>query len=164
MQRTIQINDDLLIGPQPTSDTLDELQQNGIQSVLNLRETLELEQPVSPEAERKAIEGRGMFYAHVPISTDSLDEVALEQLRLQLHHLPKPVYLHSWTGQRAVIAAALCLAVEHAWSGEETLEHIESLGVECSEEMARFIRAYVDQRPVPNLTSPAPELPAPLSQ
>lgn len=163
MQQTIRLNDDLVIGPQPTPNSLDELQRTGIQSVVNLRETREPEQPMSPDAERREVEERGMFYAHVPISTDSLDQVVIEQLQLHLHQLPKPIYLHSWTGQRSGIAAALCLAVNHAWSGDETLEHIENLGVECSEGMARFIRTYVDQRSLGNGAPPPLDL-APRSQ
>lgn len=149
MNHALQLNNELTVGPQPTPADLDQFAENGIQSVINLRNEGEDDQPLGPDAEAEAVKSRGMTYLHLPVSTGSVSHATVDEFRRALDELPKPVLVHCKSGKRAGAFAMMHLAAERGMSGEKTLEQAEQLGFECDQpQLKEFVKEYVDSHAV----------------
>lgn len=145
MGNTKQITQQVTVGPQPTATELQELKQQGFQSVVNFRTDGEEEQPLSPQAEGETVQGLGMNYLHVPVSTESMEAAAVDRFRAQLADLPKPVFAHCKTGKRAGAMVMMDMALEQGMSGQQTVENAKQRGFECDKpELVDFVKNYVD--------------------
>ena len=147
MQDRIQINDAVTVGAQPSAEQLEELQQNGFRSVVNLRTDGEEEQPLSPDDEGKKVAALGMTYYHEPVDSSAMGEAQVDRFRERFADLPTPVYAHCKSGKRAGAFVVMDMAVRQGMSGEQTLKQAEEMGFECEEpELKQFVSGYVDSR------------------
>ncbi|TWT77885.1 Beta-lactamase hydrolase-like protein [Posidoniimonas polymericola] len=145
MNHAQQLNDELIVGPQPSPSELDRFADDGVKTVINLRTAGEDDQPLGPDAEAEEVKSRGMTYLHLPVSMGSLGSATVDEFRRAFKELPKPVLAHCKSGKRAGALAMMHLAVERGISGEKTLEQAEELGFECDQpELKAFVKQYVD--------------------
>lgn len=143
--QTMKINDQVSVGPQPSEDELQKLNQQGFKSVVNFRTEGEEEQPLSPQAEGQKVTSAGMEYLHIPVSTESMGPELVDQFREKFPDLPKPVFAHCKSGKRAGAMAMMHVAVEHGMTGDQTLQKAKEMGFECDQpELEQFVRRYVD--------------------
>ena len=62
MADKMKINDEVTVGPQPSEEVINQLNQQGFKTVVNFRTDGEDEQPLSPDAEGKTVTAAGMEY------------------------------------------------------------------------------------------------------
>ena len=145
MADKMKINDEVTVGPQPTVEEINQLNQQGFKTVVNFRTDGEDEQPLSPDAEGKTVRTAGMEYMHIPVSMKSMGPELVDQFRAKYRDLPKPVFAHCKSGKRAGAMVMMHMAVEQGMSGEQTLQKAEEMGFECEqEELREFVKSYVD--------------------
>ncbi|EDZ67659.1 hypothetical protein NOC27_986 [Nitrosococcus oceani AFC27] len=71
MMNLSKFNETTAVGGQPFKEDLQQLKQEGFQTVINLRATGEKDQPLSPSDEGAIVSELGMEYAHLPVSMDA---------------------------------------------------------------------------------------------
>ncbi|HEY0793714.1 MAG TPA: protein tyrosine phosphatase family protein [Chthoniobacterales bacterium] len=101
MKDRMQLNERITVGAQPTAEDIRRLKREGFASVVNLRTEGEEDQPLSPEAEGRAVESAGLAYLHLPVSAETMTPERVDQYRAQLPKLPGPVFVHCYKGKRA---------------------------------------------------------------
>lgn len=146
MQNTMKINRNVTVGPQPSSDQIKKLREDGFQTVINFRSSGEEKQPLSPDQEQTVVRSAGMDYRHFPVSMESMDSKLVDRFRAEYGQLPKPIFAHCKSGKRSGAMVMMQVACENGMTGEQTLEQAESMGFECDKEALRkFVKDYVDQ-------------------
>lgn len=79
-------------GGQPSSDALETLKTQGVRIIVNLRE----------RDKRKAVEGAGLRYVHIPVKNDrapARDQVVQWLELCSKHHLTDPIFVHCKGGE-----------------------------------------------------------------
>lgn len=145
MADKMKINDQVTVGPQPSEEEINQLNQQGFKTVVNFRTVGEDEQPLSPDAEGGKVKAAGMEYLHIPVSMKSMGPELVDQFRSKYPNLPKPVFAHCKSGKRAGAMVMMHMAVQEGMSGEQTLQKAEEMGFKCEqEELREFVKNYVD--------------------
>jgi len=140
------VNEELAIGPQPGVNELADLRRSGFRSVVNLRASDELDQPMSPDEERRLVEDMEMEYLSLPVAVSGYAADAIHRFLEEVKHLPKPVYVHSRDGNRSGVFAAMYEALEQGLTGDAALRECQRLGVDCDEPGLReFVTGYVNE-------------------
>ena len=146
MKDIVKLNDGITIGPQPTAEELPQLQELGFKSIVNFRTEGEDEQPLSPQAEGDEVERLGLDYFHAPISMKVITPITVDQFRMELANLPKPVYVHCKAGRRAALMAMMHIASEAREDGEKALRVVEEMGFKPEKATTeKFFIDYVDR-------------------
>lgn len=145
MAEKMKINDQVTVGPQPSEDEINQLNQQGFKTVVNFRTDGEDEQPLSSDAEGEKVKSTGLKYLHIPVSMKSMGPELVDQFREKYPDLPKPVFAHCKSGKRAGAMVMMHMAVQQGMTGEQTLQKAEEMGFECEqEELREFVKNYVD--------------------
>lgn len=145
MQNTMQINNQVTVGPQPSEQDIQQLSEQGFKTVVNFRTEGEDEQPLSPNAEGEKVQVAGMDYLNIPVAMKSMGPELVDQFRAKFDDLPKPVFAHCKSGKRAGAMVMMHMAVEQGMTGEQTLQQAEQMGFECDQpELEEFVKNYVD--------------------
>jgi len=146
IQNTMQINDQVTVGPQPSEEEIEQLAGEQFRTVVNFRTDDEEEQPLSPKDEGKKVQAAGMQYLNIPVSEESMSADVVDRFRQQFEQLEKPVYAHCKTGKRAGTMMMMHIASEQGMTGDETLKKAEEMGFECDKpELIEFVKTYVDE-------------------
>ena len=87
------ISQQVSVGEQPRESDLEELKNEGVRTVVNLRMAGE-SSPLTPAEERALAEKLGLEYHHIPISLDKLDAGQVKELREILQNSHGPVFVH----------------------------------------------------------------------
>lgn len=135
-----QFGDEIVLGPQPTADDLEQARQRGIKSVIDLR------MPNETAADNRAlVEGHGLQYANIPIDKSTLSQQKVDALDAALKEMPAPFLIHCATGTRVALLLCISEARRFNWSVERTFEEARKLGFDLqgSPEMADFVRKSV---------------------
>ncbi|TWU23968.1 Beta-lactamase hydrolase-like protein [Novipirellula galeiformis] len=145
MSDKIKLNDQVMVGEQPSESEIDQLGQQGFKTVINFRAEGEEGQPLSPDAEGAKVQAAGMEYLHLPVSMKSMGPELVDRFRTKYPDLPKPVFAHCKSGKRAGAMVVMQMAVEQGMTGAQTLEKAKEMGFECDQpELEQFVRQYVD--------------------
>ncbi len=157
MQRRIRLTQNLLIGTdQPSDADLQGFAQEGIRSVIDLRQDGEPDQALSPVAEAEAARRFELAYRHIPVAFDRIDADALDRVHSELSRLPQPIYIHCASGKRAGTLALVHRAVVEGLTGDAMMARAEELGFAFgSDEFKDFIKRYVDRRQSARRSVPA---------
>lgn len=143
--KTMKINDQVTVGPQPSEEQLQQLGHDGFKTVVNFRTPGEEDQPLSPDDEGDQVKAAGMNYLHVPVSMKSMGEERVDEFREAFPQLPKPIFAHCKTGKRAGAMVMMQMAIEQGMTGDETLQKADEKGFECDQpELVQFVKEYVD--------------------
>ena len=141
----MKINEQVTVGPQPSSEEINQLREQGFKTVINFRTEGEEDQPLSPSSEGAEVQSAGMHYVHIPVSMSSLGTEAVDQFRDQFKDLPKPLFAHCKSGKRAGAMVMMHMAAEQGMTGDQTLEQAQKMGFKCDQpELKQFVRQYVD--------------------
>ena len=123
---------------QPSRSALERAAAVGYRTVVNFRS--EGETP-SPEDERKAVEGLGLSYVHIPVKGPNLSvEHAAALAEVLDDPGRKPVLLHCSSGNRAAGAWALYLARFRNVPPDEAVRRGEAAGMQSN------VRAVVERQ------------------
>jgi len=125
------ITDDITISGQPSAEELQNLRASGYRTVINLR-TMD-EEGLVPDEERMA-ENAGLNYAAIPVSPDTLDDIAVQNFQGALIGDDRsPALVHCKGGGRAGVLTLLHLTISNGWSLAQALEEGEKLGIAPSD-------------------------------
>lgn len=143
--QNMKLNEQLTIGVQPSEAQLQDLKEQGFQSVVNLRTEGEEEQPLSPQQEGQKAQSLGLEYLNIPVSPKEMQPAQVDEFRRKLGELPSPVFVHCKSGMRAGAFSMMHMAVENGMTGDETIDQAMQMGFECDKpEMKEFVKSYVD--------------------
>lgn len=131
-----QLQDGMLIGPQPTEQDLQQAKQQGIKTVIDFR--MPSETPV-PNADLAA--KSGLDYANILVNKASLNTDQIDELDRVMQEKQGPYLLHCATGARAAMLLALSKAKKHHWDAERTFEEAGAMGydLKTSPEFSAFV-------------------------
>lgn len=146
MENTIRMGDDYVIAKfEPTLETFDRMATEGFRSVVSVQ-TMDEDQKLPIEDERRAAEEAGLAFHHEPVSGESLDDATVDRFREALERLPRPILLHCATGKRSGAMTMMHLASEQGMTGDEAIAKAESMGFECdTPAVESFVKDYVDR-------------------
>ena len=116
-----QITPEIAIGGQPSEADIQQAQDNGFRTIVNLRP---IGEPGANEEEERLVEHTGMNYAAIPISPETIDDALVERfLQTVKSDGAAPVLIHCKSGGRASMMVLLHLAIDHGWSLADTLQY-----------------------------------------
>lgn len=110
---------------------MDELKEEGVRSIVNLRLDNEENQPLRPKEEGEMVAKLGMEYLHLPVSSRDANSAQVEQFCQKLEELPKPVFVHCQGGTRAGAFCLMHLGRKAGWDTKQALERGEKAGFQC---------------------------------
>ena len=146
MEQYFKINDDITVGPQPTSAQLQQLQSDGIQSIVNFRVEGEDEESLPPQIEGDTVRAAGMTYLHIPVTLKAMTGESVDRFRSAYAELPKPVFAHCKSGKRAAAMAMMNIAVDEGITAEQTFENAKTMGIELGQpELESFMQNYINR-------------------
>jgi uncharacterized protein (TIGR01244 family) len=120
------ISDEIAIAGQPSAEELQTLRDSGYRTVVNLRTPDEA--GIVPDEER-LVEAAGLTYAEIPVSPQTLDDMAVQRFTNTIASEGRmPVLVHCKSAGRAGIMALLHLAIQHSWTLEQALEEGRKMG------------------------------------
>lgn len=140
MERFKQFGEDIVLGPQPSAEDLEQARQRGIKTVIDLRMPDE-----SPTDNRAFVETHGLRYANIPVSKSTLSQQKVDALDAALKEMPAPFLIHCATGTRVALLLCISEARRFKWSVERTFEEARKLGfdLQASPDLADFVRRSV---------------------
>lgn len=131
----------ITIGGRPEAADIADLRERGFETVVNLM------MPDEPgwAAEERLVEDAGLSYAPIPVSPDTLDDVAMARFSQAVASSTGPVAVHCKGGGRAGVLTLLHLAVEQGWTVETALEIGEKSGAKVGEDSPyrSFFESYI---------------------
>jgi len=138
MDQFKQLENGMLIGPQPTEGDLRQAKQEGIKTVIDFRMPSE---PPTPNAELVA--RSDLDYVNIPVSKASLSSDQVEELDRALLDKDGPFLLHCASGARAATFLVLSQARQNGWTAQRAFQEARAMGfdLENSPEFANFINA-----------------------
>src|SRR6187200_1760992 len=102
MDERYKVSDTIVVGrKQPGEDDLRRLAAEGFASVIDLRQSGEGDQVLSPPLEAAAAGRNGMRYAHIPVPPDRVAPEMLDRFAALLAAMPGPVLVHCASGKRS---------------------------------------------------------------
>jgi len=147
MPDRIRINDEIIVGAQPSEAELKAMADGKTKSVINLRTEDEEMQPISPEEEGRIAGELGLEYVSIPVSMEKADAELVDRFCKELKTVAKPVFVHCRLGKRAGAFVMMDQAVQKGMSGKNAIQAAEDMGFECDQEaLAAFVKDYVNER------------------
>lgn len=144
MNNALRVSEDLTTIGQVRWEQLEQAQQEGFRSVLNLRSPDELG---FWKNEQEAAESLGLHYVNLPLKLEKLDEAIVNKILRRLDQLPKPVLIHCAAGMRSAAIAFIKTAIQEGLTPEQTFDRARSLGfyyVDCTLVSPHLKQRFVD--------------------
>jgi uncharacterized protein (TIGR01244 family) len=126
MKTIRKINDDLAIAGQLTPEQLQQLAQDGFNSVLNLR---------SPDEEgflnneQQQVEALGLCYINVSVTVEAINHEVIAQVLNQIDKLVKPTLIHCNNEMRAAAFVLMYIATQQGVTLSQAFNQAEQLGL-----------------------------------
>lgn len=145
MENKIEVNDQIVVGGQPTADDFEEMSKQGFKSVLNLRSSDE-EGFLQDEATQA--KAAGLKYSHIAVEAKSINDDLTDRVLQEIKNLPKPSLVHCKSGMRAGAMTMMHLALENGWDAKQALQQAENRGFDCSQnpQLKQYFESYIDKR------------------
>jgi uncharacterized protein (TIGR01244 family) len=122
---------------------------SGYSSVVDVRTPEESEQSADLALERDAATKAGMAYAHIPVSSDQLDDSVVNAFRECISGLKGKVLIHGDSDDRSAALTLMHLAAEKGLTGEEALQRARELGIAQDDpRLTQFVEHYVNRNSV----------------
>ncbi len=118
------VSEQLSAAGQLTPDQLQQAEQQGFKSVLNLRSPGEAGY-LSDEQQQS--EAAGLQYASVPLTPSEPNQELVEKALQEIERLPKPVLVHCGAGARAGAIALIATAVQDNLTYEQIVQQAQEL-------------------------------------
>lgn len=118
------VNETVAIGSVNTVEALQQLSQEGYQTLIDLCPVAE-----GTKLDQSTVEEEGLNYIHLPISIKNLDQPTLDSFHQALITSPQKTYIRCASGLRAAVFTLLSLAKTENWSLEKYLEEFEALAI-----------------------------------
>lgn len=136
MDKFKQLDDSMLIGPQPTEEDIQQAKQQGIKTVIDFRMPGEL-----PTSNADLAARNGLDYVNIAVNKANLSSDQVDDLDFVMREKKGPFLVHCATGTRAAMLLALSRAKKQHWDAERTFEEAQAMGYDLkkSPEFAAFV-------------------------
>jgi uncharacterized protein (TIGR01244 family) len=138
MEQFKQLENGMLIGPQPTEDNLRQAKREGIKTVIDFRLPSE-----TPTPNALLVARSGLDYVNIPVNKASLSSDQIEELDRVMRVKDGPFLLHCASGARAAALLVLRKARQNSWTAQRAFEEARAMGFDLEKlpEFENFIKA-----------------------
>jgi len=139
------VSDQISVTGQVSSQQIEQLSQQGFQSVMNLRS---YQEEGADEQDRQRIESGGLSYVNLPIKPAELTQETVDRAIQEISTLPKPLLIYCGSAMRATFMALVYLAGEQDLTLDEIRAKGRSLGFEFEDKPAfnQLMEAYAEKQ------------------
>lgn len=127
MDRFKRIDENVLIGPQPSEEDLQQAKQMGMKTVIDFRMPHE-----TPGSNAESTARHGMDYVGIPVNKEKLSQTQIDELDRAMRDREGPFLIHCASGARAALLLSLRKAKQHNWSSSQTFEEARRMGFDLS--------------------------------
>lgn len=118
---------------QPAPADLGSIANEGYRTLIGNRpDNEQKDQPSAAQIDAAARE-KGLHYAHLPVTADSISRGQIEKFRNILVDAPQPVLAHCGSGKRSFLLWAAGEVIYGGRSADDLVEHASTLGFDASE-------------------------------
>jgi|SRR6185503_7578567 len=144
--RPLAIDMGVFVGWRLDEQGVEELSKSGFRSIVNLARVGEPGQILAPDIEASFARSFEVEHAHLSVGHFPRRE-QFEQLCQLIDELPRPVYLHSTGGERALALGVAYVARRRGWSGQRALREARSRVITLRSEFLKdFLLEVVESR------------------
>ena len=138
MDQFRQLENGMLIGPQPIEADLRQAKLQGIKTVIGFRMPNETPTPNSELVARSGLE-----YVNIPVNKASPSPDQVDELDRVMREKGGPFLIHCATGARAAMLLVLSKARQSRWTAQRAFDEARAMGfdLEKAPEFANFIKA-----------------------
>ena len=138
MDQFKQLENGMLIGPQPTEADLRQAKLQGIRTVIDFRMPGE-----TPTPNAELVVRSGLEYVNIPVNKASPSADQVEELGRVMLEKDGPFLIHCATGARAAMLLVLNKAKQNRWTAQRAFDDARAMGfdLEKTSEFANFIKA-----------------------
>ena len=138
MDQFKQLENGMLIGPQPTEAHLRQAKLQGIRTVIDFRMPSE-----TPTPNAELVARSGLEYVNIPVDKASLSMDQVDELDRVMRDKDGPFLIHCATGARAAMLLVLSKAKQNRWTAQRAFDEARAMGfdLEKTPEFANFIKA-----------------------
>src|SRR5687767_4095663 len=142
----LRVNKEFCTGGQPRLEHLQQLKDEGVKAIINLRPASEHR---AAEEESKAKE-LGLRYFNIPvIFRDPKDEQATEFLKITDDKANRPAFIHCTAAIRVGAFWMIRRVLRDGWTVEAAEEEAKKIGLKESPHLNEFARRYIERNKKP---------------
>ena len=140
MDQFKQLENGMLIGPQPTEADLRQAKLQGIKTVIDFRMP-----GGTPMPNAELVARSGLEYVNIPVNKASPSADQVEELGRVMREKGGPFLIHCATGARAAMLLVLRKAKQNRWTAQRAFDEAGAMGfdLEKTPEFANFIKTTV---------------------
>ncbi len=138
MDQFKQLENGMLIGPQPTEADLRQAKLQGIKTVIDFRMPSE-----TPTPNTELVARSGLEYVNIPVNKASPSADQVDELDRVMQGKDGPFLIHCATGARSAMLLVLSKAKQNRWTAQRAFDEARAMGfdLEKAPEFANFIKA-----------------------
>ena len=142
----VRVNKEFCTGGQPRLEHLQQLKDEGVKAIINLRPASEHR---AAEEESKAKE-LGLRYFNIPVVfRDPKDEQATEFLKITDDKANRPAFIHCTAAIRVGAFWMIRRVLRDGWTVEAAEEEAKKIGLKESPHLNEFARRYIERNKKP---------------
>lgn len=138
----LRVNDQFCTGGQPRLEHLQQLKDEGVKAIINLRQPSE-HRAAEEEARAKEL---GLKYFNIPFSFgEPKDEQATEFLKLTDDPANRPAFIHCASAIRVGAFWMIRRVLRDGWKLDAAEEEAKKIGLKESPHLVEFARGYIER-------------------
>lgn len=139
------VNNQISVSRQLSPEQIEQLMQQGFQSVMNLRS---YQEESASEQDHQRVEALGLAYVNLPIKPAELTHEMVDKAIQEIDSLPKSLLIYCGSAIRATFIALVYLAGDRNLTLEEIMTKGRSLGFEFEDKPTfnQLMEAYADKQ------------------
>jgi len=138
----LRVNEDFCTGGQPRLEHLQELKDQGVKAIINLRPPAE-HRAAEEEAKAKEL---GLRYFNIPfVFGEPKDEQATEFLKITDDPANRPAFIHCASAVRVGAYWMIRRVLRDGWKIEAAEEEARKIGLKESPHLNEFARRYIER-------------------
>src|ERR1051325_1501013 len=138
----LRVNEDFCTGGQPRLEHLQQLKDQGVKAIINLRPPAE-HRAAEEEAKAKEL---GLRYFNIPfVFAEPKDEQATEFLKITDDPANRPAFIHCTSAIRVGAFWVIRRVMRDGWTIEAAEEEAKQIGLKDSPHLNEFARSYIER-------------------
>ena len=138
----LRINEQFCTGGQPRLEHLQQLKNDGVKAIINLRPSGE-HRAAEEEAKAKEL---GLHYINIPVVfSDPKDEQATEFLKVTDDPANRPAFIHCASAIRVGAFWMIRRVLRDGWSIEKAEAEAKKVGLNDNPHLNEFARSYIER-------------------
>jgi uncharacterized protein (TIGR01244 family) len=138
----VRVNEQFCTGGQPRLEHLQQLKDEGVKAIINLRPPAE-HRAAEEEAKAKEL---GLRYFNIPfVFGEPKDEQATEFLKITDDPANRPAFIHCAAGIRVGAFWMIRRVLRDGWTVAAAEEEAKKIGLKESPHLVEFARRYIEQ-------------------